>query len=197
MLDSFGKPTSEAEESVSLQTVRPIVIRGFGSVDLMVFYVDDDGAQCHVVVEIKNTDWNAIPRSRVVRTLGTQRRQVYGYLEPLEYRARRNEIGRPQAILVYPTRPENAEKDQSILSYLSDYGIQFEYTDELLQGAVADNQPLKDVGMRHQGWLAETPACDMCSAGQVSIRQVPSPRRLTEDLAQLHAAVCPASGWIR
>ena len=109
--------------------------------DLMVFYVDDDGAQCHVVVEIKNTDWNAIPRSRVVRTLGTQRRQVYGYLEPLEYRARRNEIGRLQAILVYPTRPENAEKDQSILSYLSDYSIQFEYTDELLQEAVADNQP--------------------------------------------------------
>jgi hypothetical protein len=191
MLDGQGEPTFDPEKSVSFKTVKPIVVRGFGSVDLMVFYIDDDGFQCHVVIEVKNTTWDTTPPGEIVKRLGSHRRQVYGYLEPLEYRARRREIGRPQAILVYKRRPKSIEMHDVLEEYLGGYGIQIVYKEELLE-----RQPLSELherDKRQQAWLRESPACQICSEGAVLIRQHPSPRFEALDLARRHSEVCPGS----
>jgi hypothetical protein len=190
MLDSGGNPTDDPEKHVSLLTLRPIVIRGFGRVDLMVFYIDDDGMPCHVVVEVKNTIWDRIPAGRVVRTLGGHRRQVYGYLEPLEYRARQSELGRPQAIVVYPTRPQDPNVEENILMYLAEYGIQIEFEDELLQEAPKVAVPLRQSALGRQSWLTESPACEVCSTGRVRIRQRPEPKGSADDLIFTHSVSC-------
>jgi hypothetical protein len=194
MLDAAGDPTNDPELHVSLQTLRPIVIRGFGRVDLMVFYIDDDGMRCHVVIEIKNTEWDDILAGRVVKMLGDHRRQVYGYLEPLEYRARRGELGRPQGIVVYPHRPHDSEVQEIVPNYFAEYGIETDYKDELLREAPDDPVPLRlDTEFGRQPWLTMPPACELCSAGQVLIRQLPRPSGLTNDLARTHALTCPGS----
>jgi hypothetical protein len=196
MLDAHGKPTIDPNESESLQTIRPIVIRGFGYVDLMISYVDDDGMDCYVVIEVKNTDWNKIAAKQTVRRLGAHRRQVYGYLEPLEYRARLRQIGAPQGILVYPKRPE-PEADAFVSEYLTfGYSIQVAYKEELLEQYVADRESFPDQTKESQSydhWLSESPACSKCSSGQVAIRQKPTPHSLANDIAKVHAIGCGAS----
>jgi hypothetical protein len=192
MLDSQGSVTYDPELAVSLRIVRPIVLRGFGRVDLMIFYIDDDALECHVCVEVKNTHWDKNQRNRLTKSLGTHRRQLYGYLEPLEYRARRGKIGRPQGILVYPERPKHFDADSIIQLYMAEYGIQVEFADEILDKD-AEATPLRESDLGRQPWLTEAPACAICSSGEVVIAQKPPPAWPSEDLRLMHARVCPGS----
>jgi hypothetical protein len=84
-----------------------LVRGGRGRVDLAV-EVDGD-EQMLVVIEIKGTDWDAIPADRVMRNLRRHLRQLQAYLDTA---VEDMEAGQWEGIvgaLLYPARPASAE----------------------------------------------------------------------------------------
>ncbi len=83
----------------------------------------DDGRPFEVVLEVKNTGWDAVAGRRVSPTLGRHRRQVWGYLEPKLERVDAGEVAWVQAALVYPHRPSRPGLREQIEASLGDYSI--------------------------------------------------------------------------
>jgi hypothetical protein len=84
-----------------------LVRGGRGRVDLAV-EVDGD-EQMLVIIEIKGTDWDAIPAKRVMRNLRRHLRQLQAYLDTA---IEDMEAGQWEGIvgaLLYPARPADAE----------------------------------------------------------------------------------------
>lgn len=95
---------------------------GRGRVDLAV-EVDGD-EQMLVIIEIKGTDWDAIPADRVMRNLCRHLRQLQAYLDTaIEDMA----DGRWEGIvgaLLYPRRPANAETLAMIEAVAGEQAVQ-------------------------------------------------------------------------
>lgn len=187
-VDGSGRFVADPDAEAVVKTISPIVICGIGFVDLLVIYTDDDELQCHVVIEIKNTDWNQRQPHRLIPLMARHRRQIYGYLEPLEFRQRHNQIGRPQAIIVYPERPSTNDRDQIVREYFESYGIWVEYAAELLADAEPSDVMLEPSNQCKQSWLREPPACEKCAPGEVII--LTNSRSESNPLTELRGKIC-------
>jgi hypothetical protein len=99
-----------------------LISGGRGRVDLS---VEVDGAeQMLVVIEIKGTDWDAIPANRVVKNLRRHLRQLQRYLDTA---VEDMEAGQWESIagaLIYPVRPADAEKLAVIEALTDEQAIQ-------------------------------------------------------------------------
>lgn len=76
-----------------------------------------------VVIEVKNTDWDAMAAARVAPNLARHRRQIWGYLEPRLERVDMGELARVLAALVYPRRPLRPARLEQVEASLGSYGI--------------------------------------------------------------------------
>jgi hypothetical protein len=95
---------------------------GRGRVDLA---VEVDGEeQMLVIIEIKGTDWDAIPANRVVRNLRRHLRQLQAYLDTA---IEDMETGQWEGIagaLLYPARPASAKTLATIEALAGEQAIQ-------------------------------------------------------------------------
>ena len=118
--------TGEKVESPTARRMRA------GRMDLLLEGVDDDSELPFLVVlEIKNTDWDRQADRRVRVNVGSHRRQVWRYLEPLVSRVDRGEVAWVQAALVYPRRPQTARRAAEIEALLDQWGVTVLWYDEL------------------------------------------------------------------
>jgi hypothetical protein len=101
-----------------------------GRIDLLLD-VDDSGKPLLVVMEVKNTDWDARAADRVRPNLARHARQVWRYLDALMPRLDASELAGLQAALVYPRRPSHPERAEMIEQSFGDHGISVEFYDEL------------------------------------------------------------------
>jgi len=169
----------------------PIVICRIGFVDLLILYVDADGLNSHVVVEVKNTDWDRC--SKVISLAARHRRQIWGYLEPLVYRADMREIGYPQAFVVYPRRP-TGDRGEQLETYFGEYGVIVTYAEDLLGAPDSDNPPTgrSPAYLLQRATLMTPPACAFCSPGTdvkaMIIRETGTSAR--DSLEDRHAPFC-------
>jgi hypothetical protein len=107
---AFGKlvatqyPTGMAEGRA--QAEAPVAVAGGrpGRIDLLLV-VDDQGWPLLVVVEVKNTDWDARAAHRLRPNLARHARQVRRYLDSLQPGLEMGELAGVQAALVYPRWP--------------------------------------------------------------------------------------------
>lgn len=91
-----------------------------GRVDLA---VEVEGEQMLVIIEIKGTDWDAIPAARMRRNLRRHLRQLQGYLdtgvEDMEAGSWSGVVG----CLLYPARPARAEIQTAIENVAGEQAI--------------------------------------------------------------------------
>ena len=102
---------------------------GRGRVDLAV-EVDGD-EQMLVIIEIKGTDWDAIPADRVLRNLRRHLRQLQAYLDTA---IEDMEAGRWEGIvgaLLYPGRPASAETLAVIETVAGAQAVQVTWYDDV------------------------------------------------------------------
>ena len=102
---------------------------GRGRVDLAV-EVDGD-EQMLVIIEIKGTDWDAIPADRVMRNLRRHLRQLQAYLDTA---IEDMEAGRWEGIvgaLLYPGRPASAETVAMIEAVAGEQAVQVTWYDDV------------------------------------------------------------------
>ena len=102
---------------------------GRGRVDLAV-EVDGD-EQMLVIIEIKGTDWDAIPADRVMRNLRRHLRQLQAYLDTA---IEDMEAGRWEGIvgaLLYPGRPASAGTPAMIEAVAGEQGVQVTWYDDV------------------------------------------------------------------
>jgi hypothetical protein len=87
--------------------------------------VEVDGAeQMLVVIEIKVTDWDAIPANRVVKNLRRHLRQLQRYLDTAVEDMEAGQWDGVAGALIYPVRPADAEKLAIIEALTDEQGIQ-------------------------------------------------------------------------
>jgi hypothetical protein len=79
-----------------------------GRVDLAV-EADDDGGQMLVIIEVKETNWDEIPASRVMRNLRCHLRQLQGYLGTAIEDMEAGDWTGIAGALIYPARPAHAQ----------------------------------------------------------------------------------------
>jgi hypothetical protein len=102
---------------------------GRGRVDLAV-EVDGD-EQMLVIIEIKGTDWDAIPADRVMRNLRRHLCQLQAYLDTA---IEDMEAGRWEGIvgaLLYPSRPARAETLAMIEAVAGEQAVQVTWYDDV------------------------------------------------------------------
>ncbi len=73
-------PKGMIDGSAATEVWVPAVRRRYGRIDLLI-EADDSGRPLLVVVEVKNTDWDARALDRVMPNLSRHARQVWNYLE--------------------------------------------------------------------------------------------------------------------
>ncbi|HYT90651.1 MAG TPA: hypothetical protein VEL76_18230 [Gemmataceae bacterium] len=108
----------------------PAVRRRYGRIDLLID-VDDSGRPLLVVIEVKNTDWDARADHRVMPNLSRHARQVWNYLDALMPCVDAGELAGLQAALVYPRRPSYPGRAEFIEETLDSQGISVVFYDEL------------------------------------------------------------------
>lgn len=110
----------------------PVSIAGTrrGRIDLLLD-IDSSGKPLLVVMEVKNTDWDARAAHRVLPNLARHARQVWRYLDALWPRLDAGELAGLQAALVYPRRPSHPGRAAVIEQTLGDHGISVLFYDEL------------------------------------------------------------------
>ena len=107
---------------------------GRGRVDLAVvdLAVEVDGdEQMLVIIEIKGTDWDAIPADRVMRNLRRHLRQLQAYLDTA---IEDMEAGQWEGIvgaLLYPGRPASAETLAMIEAVAGEQAVQVTWYDDV------------------------------------------------------------------
>lgn len=79
-----------------------------GRVDLAV-EVDDGGGQMLVIIEIKATNWDAIPAARIMRNLRRHLRQLQAYLDTAIEDMEAGDWTGIGGALLYPARPADAQ----------------------------------------------------------------------------------------
>jgi len=101
-----------------------------GRIDILVTASDNLGTGL-VIVEIKNTNWNATPEHRVPINLRRHVGQVWEYLDPLLDRVEAGEWSFVQGALLYPKRPADPER-AALLDVMADKrGIAIVYDEEM------------------------------------------------------------------
>jgi hypothetical protein len=120
-------PKGMIDGSAATEVSVPAVRRRYGRIDLLI-EADDSGRPLLVVVEVKNTDWDARAHHRVMPNLSRHARQVWNYLEALIPRL---DAGGLQAALVYPHRPSQPGRAEIIERKLDSLGISVVFYDEL------------------------------------------------------------------
>ncbi len=123
-------PKGMIDGSAATEVSVPAVRRRYGRIDLLI-EADDSGRPLLVVVEVKNTDWDARAHHRVNPNLSRHARQVWNYLEALIPRLDAGELGGLQAALVYPHRPSQPGRAEIIKRKLDSLGISVVFYDEL------------------------------------------------------------------
>jgi hypothetical protein len=104
-----------------------------GRIDLLL-QVEDARRPLLVVMEVKNTDWDARAPRRVLPNLARHARQVWGYLDAYVPRLEAGELAGLQAALVYPRRPSHPGRAELVEETLGAYGISVLFYDELPDG---------------------------------------------------------------
>ena len=133
---AFGKlvateyPKGMVDGTAAAEYPVPAVRRRYGRVDLLID-VDDSGRPLLVVVEVKNTDWDARADHRVRPNLSRHARQVWNYLDALMPRVDAGELAGLQAALVYPRRPSSPGRAELVEETLGSQGISAVFYDEL------------------------------------------------------------------
>jgi hypothetical protein len=83
-----------------------------GRVDLLVLPVEP--ARTAVVVEVKNTDWDALAPHRVRPNLRAHIRQLQGYLDPLVDEMEHGAWDAVAGVLLYPRKPIDASRAEVV-----------------------------------------------------------------------------------
>jgi hypothetical protein len=98
---------------------------GIGRIDWL---GEIEGSRAALVGEIKNSDWDAMRRHRVVPNARRHGRQLWRYLEAPEV----GQIGQAwvQLFVEYPHRPNTPGRAQLIEEVLADYGVTVAWVDE-------------------------------------------------------------------
>jgi hypothetical protein len=122
--EGMAQGGAHPEVSVSIAGARR------GRIDLLLD-IDDSGKPLLVVMEVKNTDWDARAAHRVLPNLARHARQVWKYLDALMPRLDAGELAGLQAALVYPQRPSHPGRAAVIEQTLGDHGISVLFYDEL------------------------------------------------------------------
>jgi hypothetical protein len=92
-----------------------------GRVDLAV--VTDDHEMMLTVIEIKGTDWDKIRPDRVTRNLRAHLRQLQAYLDTAIDELQAGRWAAVAGALLYPARPENADRLAAIEAIAADQSI--------------------------------------------------------------------------
>jgi hypothetical protein len=108
--------------------------RRAGRIDLLLV-VDDQGRTLLVVVEVKNTDWDARAAHRLWPNLARHARQVWRYLDSLQPGLEMGELAGVQAALVYPRRPSIPGRAELVEGVLGEQGISVLFYEELEGGS--------------------------------------------------------------
>lgn len=136
---AFGKlvaiqyPTGMAEGTA--QAEKPVTVTGgrAGRIDLLLV-IDDQGRPLLVVVEVKNTDWDAHAAHRLRPNLARHARQVWRYIDSLLPALETGELAGVQAALVYPRRPSLPGRAKLVEGVLGEQGISVLFYEELEDG---------------------------------------------------------------
>jgi len=91
----------------------------------------DGDEQMLVIIEIKGTDWDAIPADRVMRNLRRHLCQLQAYLDTA---IEDMEAGRREGIvgaLLYPSRPARAETLAMIEAVAGEQAVQVTWYDDV------------------------------------------------------------------
>ena len=109
----------------------PVAARpgGPGRVDLAV-EVDGDKPML-VIIEIKGTDWDAIPAGRVMRNLRRHLRQLQSYLDTALEDMDAGRWDSVVAALLYPARPSSAELLAKIEVVAGEQAVQVTWYDDV------------------------------------------------------------------
>jgi hypothetical protein len=110
----------------------PIAVVGgrASRIDLLLT-VDDNRRPLLVVVEIKNTDWDARAVHRLRPNLTRHARQVWRYLDPFMPELDLGELAGVQAALVYPRRPSLPGRAELVVGVLGEQGISVLFYEDL------------------------------------------------------------------
>jgi len=106
-----------------------LVRGGPGRVDLAV-EVDGDKPML-VIIEIKGTDWDAIPAGRVMRNLRRHLRQLQSYLDTALEDMDAGRWDSVVAALLYPARPASAELLAKIEVVAGEQAVQVTWYDDV------------------------------------------------------------------
>jgi hypothetical protein len=98
------------------------------------------GRSLLVVVEVKNTDWDARAAHRLRPNLARHARQVWRYLDSLIPELEAGELVGVQAALVYPRRPSLPGRAELVEGVLGEQGISALFYEEL-EGGTGDEPP--------------------------------------------------------
>jgi hypothetical protein len=123
-------PKGMVDGTAAAEVAVPAVRSRYGRIDLLAD-VDDSGRPLLVVIEVKNTDWDARADHRVMPNLSRHTRQVWRYLDALMPRVDAGELAGLQAALLYPHRPSDPGRAQLIEETLDRQGISVVFYDEL------------------------------------------------------------------
>ncbi len=105
---------------------------GKGIIDILLKGRDPaNGKTFHVVIEVKNTDWDERASRRVLPNLNRHRLQVWRYLEPMVERVDAGEYAWVQGALIYPRRPTTPGRADEIDAVLEPWGVTVAYAEEL------------------------------------------------------------------
>jgi hypothetical protein len=117
------------------QAEAPVAVAGgrAGRIDLLLV-VDDHGRPLLVVVEVKNTDWDARAAHRLRPNLARHAHQVWRYLDSLLPELETGEQAGVQAALVYPRRPSLPGRAELVEGLLGEQGISVLFYEELEGG---------------------------------------------------------------
>jgi hypothetical protein len=126
-------PTGMAQGTA--QAEAPVAVAGgcAGRIDLLLV-VDDHGRPLLVVVEVKNTDWDARAAHRLRPNLARHAHQVRRYLDSLLPELETCELAGVQAALVYPRRPSLLGRAELVEGLLGEQGISVLFYKELEGG---------------------------------------------------------------
>jgi hypothetical protein len=141
---AFGKlvadqyPTGMTDGTA--QAEAPVTVTGghAGRIDLLLV-IDDQGRPLLVVVEVKNTDWDARAAHRLRPNLARHARQVWRYIDSLLPGLDTGELAGVQAALVYPRRPSLPGRAELVESVLGEQGISVLFYEELEGGGGAES----------------------------------------------------------
>ena len=96
----------------------------------MAVEVDGD-EQMLVIIEIKGTDWDAIPADRVMRNLRRHLRQLQAYLDTAIEDMEAGQWEGVVGALLYPRRPAKAETLAIIEAVAGEQAVQITWYDDV------------------------------------------------------------------